>query len=323
MTETMMREAAISFPMFGDFQLTFSASFNLFGREVYWYGVSLAVAFLVTLLYVSKRSKNFGIKSDDIYEHAIWLIPLGVIGCRIYFVIFKWSYYSQHLNEIYRIWDGGIAMYGGIIMGLIVIIAWTKIKKIPLGALLDADASGLLLAHSIGRWGNFTNREAFGTQTDIFCKMGLTNPGAETIYVHPTFLYESLWTFTGWILINRWERKGHRKYDGQMFILYIMWYGMGRSWIEGLRTDSLYLIPDVLRVSQVVAIVSALAMATTLIIQSKRPHPPEKLYVNQVNQAASGTPEECSTSDIPEDAPDNIIEETETTVIETEIKEDN
>jgi len=285
MTETMMREASISFPMFGNLTINPPAYFTVFGRDIYWYGVILALAFLAALLWCAHRARDFGIKEDDVYEEVLWLVPLGVVGCRIYYVIFQWDYYSKHLNEIIRVWDGGIAMYGGIIMGIIFLLIWTKKKHLSLGAVLDTDASGMLLAQSIGRWGNFMNREAFGAQTDIFCRMGLTNPGEQTIYVHPTFLYESIWTLAGFIALNIWAKKGHRKYDGQLFIIYIMWYGLGRSWIEGLRTDSLWLIPGVIRVSQMVAMASAAVMAVILIVQARRPHPPEKLFVNRASAA--------------------------------------
>lgn len=294
MTETMMREASISFPMLGNLTIDPPAYFTVFGKDIYWYGVILALAFLAALLWCSHRAKDFGIKEDDFYEEVLWLLPLGVIGCRVYYVIFEWRYYSQHLNEIFSIRDGGIAMYGGIIAGLIFLLIWTKKKKLPLGAVLDMDASGMLLAHSIGRWGNFMNREAFGTQTDIFCRMGLTNPGQQTIYVHPTFLYESIWTLAGFIFLNVWLSRGRRKYDGQLFIMYIMWYGLGRSWIEGLRTDSLWLIPGVIRVSQMVALVSAAVMAVLLIVLARRPNPPEKMYVNRAAACAAGGAETVS-----------------------------
>ena len=281
MTSTMMRDAAISFPFLGDWSINPSAYFTLFGHNFYWYGVCLALAFLAALLWVSHHAKDFGIISDDIYDEAIWLAIVGVIGCRIYYVLFQWDYYSVHPSEIIRIWDGGIAIYGGLIAGFLFLLVWTRKKKIPLGAILDADATGLLLAHSIGRWGNFINREAFGTQTDIFCRMGLTMPGQDTIYVHPTFLYESIWTLVGWILLNIWYKKGHRKYDGQLFMIYVLWYGLGRTMIEGLRTDSLWLITDVIRVSQLVGACTAITMAVILYVQSRRKHNLADLYVNK------------------------------------------
>ena len=284
MTDTMLRDAVISFPMLGNLTLNPSASFTLFGHTFYWYGVILAISFLAVLFWCVTHAHHFGLKKDDIYDEAIWVIIFGVIGCRIYYVIFQWDYYSQHLSEIYRIWDGGVGMYGGIIAGFITVAVWSRLKKIKFGAVLDCDASGMLIGHSIGRWGNFINREAFGVETTIFCRMGLTVPGKETIYVHPTFLYESIWTLIGFILINIWGKKGHRNYDGQMFMIYIMWYGLGRSLIEGLRTDSLWLIPGAIRVSQMVGILSFISMAVTLIIESKKKHPAEKLFVNQINK---------------------------------------
>lgn len=282
MTSTMMRDAAISFPMLGDLTMNPPASFTFLGREIYWYGVLLALAFLAVLAWVVTHAKNFGIAKDDVYDEAIGCIIFGVLGCRIYYVIFQWDYYSQHLNEIIRVWDGGIAMYGGIIAAVLFLVFFTRKRKISLGAILDADASGMLLGHCIGRWGNFINREAFGVETDAFCRMGLTRPGQETVYVHPTFLYESLWTITGFFLLNLYLRKKGRRYDGQAFLMYICWYGLGRAMIEGLRTDSLFLIPGVIRASQALGLATFLVTGAILLIQARRPHDPSRLYLNRI-----------------------------------------
>ena len=147
----------------------------------------------------------------------------------------------------------------------------------------------MLLGHSIGRWGNFINREAFGVQTDAFCRMGLTRPGQETVYVHPTFLYESLWTLTGFLLLNWYIRKKPRKYDGQVFLMYICWYGLGRAMIEGLRTDSLFLIPGVIRASQALGLATFLITGVILLIQARRPHDESKLYINRIQYELSDT----------------------------------
>ena len=282
MTSTMMRDAAISFPMLGDLTMNPPASFTFLGREIYWYGVLLALAFLAVLVWVVTHAKNFGIAKDDVYDEAIGCILFGVLGCRIYYVIFQWDYYSQHMNEIIRVWDGGIAMYGGIIAAVLFLVFFTRKRKISLGAILDADASGMLLGHCIGRWGNFINREAFGVETDAFCRMGLTRPGQETVYVHPTFLYESLWTITGFFLLNLYLRKKGRRYDGQAFLMYICWYGLGRTMIEGLRTDSLFLIPGVIRASQALGLATFLVTGAILLIQARRPHDPSRLYLNRI-----------------------------------------
>ena len=162
-------------------------------------------------------------------------------------------------------------------------------KKIPLGAMLDLLCYGLLIGQILGRWGNFMNREAFGAETDIFCRMGLIAPDGSTIYVHPTFLYESLWNLCVLIFLIIFERKGKRRYDGQCITLYFLLYGIGRTWIEGLRTDSLYIGATNIRVSQGLSIALVIIALAYLIIQGRREHPPEKLYVNM--RAAQETTE--------------------------------
>ena len=270
---TMMRDAAISFPMLGDWSVNFPASFEIFGFRIYFYGVVMAVAFIAAVLYAAHKSPKMGIKGDDIYSLVLWVLPMAIIGCRLYYVASEWDRYKDNLIEILYIRDGGIAMYGGIIAGVITVYIWSRAKKIPVGATLDVAGSALILGQVIGRWANFVNREAFGYQTDIFCRMGLTRPGEETVYVHPTFLYESLWNLIGFLIINFfWLKKGRRKYDGQVFIFYAMWYGAGRSWIEGLRTDSLYIPGTELRISQVVAAVSMIAGFIILLYNSARRH---------------------------------------------------
>ena len=272
---TMLRDAAISFPMLGGLTLDFPASFTLFGHEFYLYGVVMAFAFIAAVFYASKRAPQMGIKGDDIFGLVLWVLPIAIVGCRVYYVIAEWDRYKDNLLDIFKIWEGGIAMYGGTIAGVLTVIVWSRAKKIPFAATLDAASSGLILGQVIGRWANFVNREAFGGETDIFCRMGLTTPDGITYYVHPTFLYESLWNLVGFIIIDRyWLRKGHRKYDGQVFLFYVFWYGAGRSWIEGLRTDSLYIPGTNIRTSQLVAALSALTALVILLINIKRPHKP-------------------------------------------------
>lgn len=272
---TMLRDAAISFPMLGGLTLDFPASFTLFGHEFYLYGVVMAIAFIAAVFYASKRAPQMGIKGDDIFGLVLWVLPIAIVGCRVYYVIAEWDRYKDNLLDIFKIWEGGIAMYGGTIAGVLIVIVWSRAKKIPFAATLDAASSGLILGQVIGRWANFVNREAFGGETDIFCRMGLTTPDGTTYYVHPTFLYESLWNLVGLIIIDRyWLRKGHRKYDGQVFLFYVFWYGAGRSWIEGLRTDSLYIPGTNIRTSQLVAALSALTALVILLINIKRPHKP-------------------------------------------------
>ena len=276
----MLRSAQISFPMLGDWSIDPPYSFNLFGLEIYFYGVIIALGFILAALYCAKRAKEFGLSSDELYELVIWLIPTCIIGARLYYVLFKLDYFIANPDKIFALRDGGLAIYGGIIAGIIIGIIWCRAKKIRVFAVADLTAFGLLIGQSVGRWGNFINREAFGAQTEIFCRMGLTVPGFETLYVHPTFLYESLWNILGLIVLHIWSKKGKRKYDGQIFWLYILWYGLGRAWIEGLRSDSLYIGSTDIRVSQLLAIVSAVVSLVILIINARKQHGPEDMFVN-------------------------------------------
>ena len=292
---TMMRDAAISFPMLGNLTLDFPASFSfsLFGHEftIYMYGIVMAAAFLAAVFYASRKAPKLGIKSDDVFSLVLWVLPLAIVGCRIYYVIAQWDEFKDDLISILYIWEGGIAMYGGTIAGALTIIVWSKCKKIPFPATLDMGGSALILGQVIGRWANFVNREAFGYQTDAFCRMGLTRPGHETVYVHPTFLYESLWNLVGFLIINFfWYRKDHRKYDGQIFLFYVFWYGTGRAMVEGLRTDSLYIPGTGIRVSQLVAACSAVIALAALLVNIKRPHKPTFASV-QAAAAESGSSE--------------------------------
>ena len=263
---TMMRDATISCPRLGNWSIDPSASVTLFGRTFYWYGVIIAVGFILAMLYCARHCRRCGIEPDTLYDFLIWMIPLAIIGARLYYVIFQWSDYRDHPIDALKIWEGGLAIYGGVIAGLLTGIIWCRKKKIPFGAMADVCAPGLLIGQCIGRWGNFINREAFGRETTAFSRMGLTLPGRETVYVHPTFLYESLWNFVGFLLLHFWFRRHERKFDGEFILLYAVWYGIGRALIEGLRTDSLYIAGTGIRVSQLLAGVSAAAAAVVLAL---------------------------------------------------------
>ena len=295
LVQTIQRDSAISFPMLGDFTVNPPSSFSLFGLNIYFYGVIIALGFILAMVYCSRNSRDFGIKSDDFFDLMLWIIPCCIIGARLYYVLFNLDHYLADPGQILAIRDGGLAIYGGIIVGVIVIIFVSRHKKIPIPAMLDLAVFGLLIGQILGRWGNFMNREAFGAETEIFCRMGLTAPDGSTIYVHPTFLYESLWNLAGLIFLIVWTKKGHRKYDGQCTLIYFFWYGLGRAWIEGLRTDSLYIGSTNIRVSQALSLVLVLISLILLILQSRRPHPPEALYVNRVRAAEAATEETEST----------------------------
>ena len=285
--QTILRDALISFPMFGNFTINPPSSFVLFGRTFYLYGAIIALGFLLGILYCAHRSERLvGIPSDDLYDFVLWLIPTVILGARLYYVIFRWNEYAPHPADIFKIWEGGLAIYGGILAGLALVIFWCRKRRIPFGALGDLSVFGLLIGQSIGRWGNFLNREAFGRETDIFCRMGLTMPGQNPIYVHPTFLYESLWNFVGFLALHFYFKHHRRKFDGEIMLLYVAWYGLGRAMIEGLRTDSLYLGGTGIRVSQLLAALSCAAAVVLLVVYLRRGSQPLYVEAYEAKKAA-------------------------------------
>ncbi len=263
-----MRDAVISFPMFGEsFHFDPSPNINVFGRDIYWYGIIIACGFLLAVAYGMRRTKDFGVTQDNLLDMLLVSVPLAIVGARLYYVIFNPGNYfgPGKWGNIVKIWEGGLAIYGGVIGAVIGLVIICKARKIPIKPMLDIGGLGLLIGQAIGRWGNFMNREAFGSVTDVFCRMGLTLPGKETVYVHPTFLYESLWNVVGFFILHYVSKK-HRKFDGQIFIMYLGWYGLGRFFIEGLRTDSLYIGHTDIRVSQLLALI-CFGLAVTFLIK--------------------------------------------------------
>ena len=279
-----MNRIPISFPMFGDdFVLNPSRYVEIFGLKIYWYGIIIAFGFLVAFLYLYNRRKDFGLTQDNIADMFIIVIPCSIVGARLYYVIFNSAGYIGAGNwlNIFKIWEGGLAIYGGIIGSIIGLFFYGKAKKIPLLNLLDIASLGVIIGQIFGRWGNFINREAFGKQTDIFCRMGLTYADGTTIYVHPTFLYESLWNLIGFFIIRAVSKK--RKFDGHVTCVYLAWYGLGRFFIEGLRTDSLYLFNTGIRVSQLVAVCTFIFGIALLIYKlCIKKCDGSKLYVNSL-----------------------------------------
>ncbi len=290
--QTIQRDSSISFPMLGNFSVDPPSYFTVFGRNIYFYGVLIALGFLLAILYCGKRSREFGIEADDFYDLMLWLIPLSIVGARLYFVLFRLEDYLPDPVSILYVHEGGLAIYGGVIAGVLCAVFVCRKKKIPLPAMLDLVIFGLLIGQVIGRWGNFMNREAFGAETTIFCRMGLTAPDGTTVYVHPTFLYESLWNLCCLVFLIVFTKRGRRKYDGQCALIYFFWYGLGRAWIEGLRTDSLYIGRTGIRVSQLLSLILAIVAGTILLLQSRKVHDPEKLYVNRKNAQINKEEEE-------------------------------
>ena len=246
MFDMYLRASTLSFPGLGIGEFTIdSVAFTIFGREIAWYGVIITFGIILSAIYGISRAKIEGISADDMLDVILVAVIVSVIGARLYYVIFYGNYHSFY--DVIAIWNGGLAIYGAVIGGALALLVMAKIKKLKALKLLDIGASSIILGQAIGRWGNFMNAEAYGYETELPWRMGIHSFG-DPIFVHPTFLYESLWNLLGFFLL--WYLYKKKRYDGQIFLLYLAWYGFGRMFIEGLRTDSLWLIPDVIRVSQ-------------------------------------------------------------------------
>lgn len=265
-----------------DFDLP-SVAFSIFGYEVHWYGIIIAFGFMLAVLYGGRMAYKWKMSLDGMTDVLIWGTIFGIVCARAYYVIFEWSYYKDHLIEIPQIWNGGIAIYGGIIGALIGAAIGCKTGKINFPNLLDLGALGLLIGQGIGRWGNFFNQEAFGVNTttapfrmwsqkihdDLVSSADtLTAKGIEfdpNLPVHPTFLYESVWCLLGFLILNYMVHK-HRHFKGEIFMLYGIWYGLERAVVEGLRTDSLYIGDTTLRVSQLLSIAIVAVFAVAFVV---------------------------------------------------------
>ena len=274
--------STISFPCLG-IQWNPPRGFDLGILSVNLYGIIIACGLMLAVVYGLRRAKTFGLRQDDILDGVLWVTPFAIICARAYYCIFEWDVYRSDPISVFYIWKGGLAIYGGVLGAALGVIVFTKIKRIKLSAVLDIVSLGFLIGQSIGRWGNFFNREAFGAATESFFRMGLFNTSTGvTEYYHPTFLYESLWNAAGFALLHFLSKR--RRYDGQVALGYVAWYGLGRAFIEGLRMDSLYLGP--FRISQVLAAASCVAAVTVLVVMAFRKPDPAKLYVNQQTEEA-------------------------------------
>ena len=237
----MLRISYVSFPGLGigEFALN-SVAFTVFGHPIAWYGIIITMGMVLATLYVLYRAKQERVSVDDILDLGIFVIIFGVLGARMYFVLTSLELFDSFW-DIFKIWNGGLAIYGGVIAGALTIFLFCYRKKKSYGQFFDMVAPAVMLGQIIGRWGNFMNGEAHGGDTEIFCRMGLRfNQYAEARYYHPTFIYEALWNLLGFILINIFYKK--KRYNGQIAYMYLAWYGFGRMFIEQLRTDSLYIL---------------------------------------------------------------------------------
>ena len=275
-------------------------AFTILGRPVYWYGLIIAMGFLLAVLVCCKLSHRFGIRQEDITDMLLAAVPLALVGARGYYILFYLDLYRRSdggldIPAMLRVWDGGLAIYGGVIAAVLVLFVFCRLRKISFLAFADLGVFGLFIGQSVGRWGNFVNMEAYGGVTELPWRMcsaeiagelldkGLVDTAAYqsvldgSLGVHPTFFYESLWNLVGLGLLFLLLKLG-RKFDGQLFLTYLFWYGLGRAWIEGLRTDSLYLFETGLRVSQLLAVLSCVtAVVCFVLLKRKKGYAP--LYV--------------------------------------------
>ena len=273
-----MKNITVSFPGLGIGEGDISSiAFSIGDFTVMWYGICIALGMVMAIAYASWRCKQQGITVDDLIDVAIFTIFFGVIGARLYYVLFS-DHEFKTLWEVINLRTGGLAIYGGIIFGAATIVVVCLIKKISWRKLYDAAGPGVMLAQAMGRWGNFFNGEAFGAQVEEghplhFLRMGLISSNTyndfgttKMVYVHPTFLYESLWNILGFVLINIFFKK--KKFDGEVALWYFAWYGFGRMFIEGLRTDSLYIGSTGIRVSQLLGFL-LFALASALVVYGR------------------------------------------------------
>jgi len=279
----IMGKMDIAFPHLGLYLKDVPKSFSVFGFSIAMYGVIIGLGFLVALLIISRVAKWSGQNPDDYWDLAIYIIIFSIVGARLYYVIFAWDYYKDDLLSIFNTRNGGLAIYGGVIAGFTTLFIYTRIKKKNFFLLGDTIMFGLVFGQTMGRWGNFTNREAFGEYTDNLFAMRLPvemvrsgeitelmkahmSDATNYIQVSPTFLYESMWNLCLFILMLLYFK--HRKFVGENILLYLGGYGLGRAWIEALRTDQLKIPVIGLPVSQVLAICLVIfAVVTDIIVR--------------------------------------------------------
>ena len=292
--------STIFFPLLG-LEWDPARGFSIGPLYIHFYGLIIATGLVLAILYGCRRSREFGIREDDLTDGVLWVTPFAIICARAYYCVFAWHEFAADPISVLYIWRGGIAIYGGVLGAILGTAVCCRVKRLSIPATLDLLALGFLIGQAMGRWGNFFNREAFGASTDVPWRMGLfnTTTGQYEFY-HPTFLYESVWNLAGFLLLHFLSKR--RKYDGQIALGYCAWYGLGRAFIEGLRMDSLYWGP--FRVSQVLAAVSCLAASVILVWQAFRPHDPAKLFVNR----AAAREKEEGPEAAPEAAPEESTE---------------
>ncbi|SYZ79336.1 prolipoprotein diacylglyceryl transferase [Trichococcus shcherbakoviae] len=260
-------------------------SFQIGPLQVRWYGVIIGIAMYMAAWLSSREAEKRGIKEDTIADLTMWVIPVGLIGARLYYVLFELDYYLQNPSDILAIWEGGIAIYGGLIAGFFTVVWFSRKRETPLGLMLDVLAPSVLLAQAIGRWGNFMNQEAHGREVSRQFLENLALPEflinqmeIGGVYYHPTFLYESLWSILGVAVLLLLRNREHVLRRGEVALSYVLWYSFGRFFIEGMRTDSLYLGGTGIRISQVVSLLLFVGAVILFLYRRANIYPPLPYY---------------------------------------------
>ena len=255
----------VGFPGLGIELNISNIAFSIGKIDIYWYGIIIGAALIIGYMLAYNTAKRKSIDPDNITNIILICAPVAVICARIYYVIFSLDYYILHPEKIFAIRDGGIAIYGAVIGAVLSCYIYCKVKKLNTFKIFDICIPSVILGQAIGRWGNFFNIEAYGTATSSLLRMAIYE-GGKIIEVHPTFLYESVWNILVFLILLYTNK--HKKFEGQTFLTYITFYGLGRFFIEGLRTDSLYI--GNFRISQIIALLSVIAGITILIIKHKK-----------------------------------------------------
>lgn len=286
----MMKAPDISFVHLGISIEHLRNSISVFGFEIAYYGIIIGIGMLTGIWIAQSDARRRGQNPDDYVDFALYAIIFSIIGARLYYVAFEWDSYKDNLLQILNLRAGGLAIYGGVIGAVLTLIVYTRVRKLSFFSMADSGCLGLIAGQIIGRWGNFFNCEAFGGYTDgllaMRIKRSLVNEsmisedllnhlivenGTEYIQVHPTFLYESLWNL-GVLLFMLWYRR-RKKFDGEMLWIYLLGYGLGRAWIEGLRTDQLILFGTGIPVSQALSVLLVVVSAAILVWKRRKTEP--------------------------------------------------
>jgi len=291
---------------------------DIFGFHIYYYALFIALGVLLGAVYMLRNGKDYGLTSDNILDGILLGIPLGVIFSRLWHVVFHFGYYRDNpITIITGMRDGGLAIYGVIVGAALAAWICSRWRRVPFLSYVDGVSISLLIGQVVGRWGNFMNRELYGTPTDLPWRMGLT-VGETTTYVHPIFLYESLWNALGIVLLHLYSKKVGRKYPGQIFVFYLGWYGFGRAWIETLRAPhwTTYIFDTGISANMVLAMAAFLVAVAVNHIMTKRTRQPEptpeaadEVPEKESQETLQEEPKEESQENLQEELPEESKEE--------------